>query len=127
MPIDINRFFRGTLRLGREWVGPERTGRQVDGQTRVGEGTGAVRDAGHGIEVGWIIGISTDLIRDRLVYHTVNDTADRLDPAALMGIRSLLTAFPFVFMAAGMVALSFYPTDAAMHRHMIEEIKAKMK
>jgi hypothetical protein len=119
MPIDINRFFRGTLRLGREWVGPERTGRQVVGQTRGGEGTDAVRFADHGIEVGWIIGISTDLIRARLVYHTVNDTADRLDPAALMGIRSLLTVFPFVSMVAGIVILSFYPIDAAMHRHMM--------
>ncbi len=47
--------------------------------------------------------------------------------AALMGIRSLLTVFPFVFMVAGIVILSFYPIDAAMHRHMIEEIKAKKK
>ncbi len=30
-------------------------------------------------------------------------------------------------MAAGIVILSFYPIDAAMHRHMIEEIKAKKK
>ena len=29
--------------------------------------------------------------------------------AALMGIRSLLTVFPFVFMAAGIVILSFLP------------------
>ncbi len=47
------------------------------------------------------------------------------DGAALMGIRSLLTIFPLVFMVAGIVILSFFPIDAAMHRHMIEEIKAK--
>ena len=47
--------------------------------------------------------------------------------AALMGIRSLLTVFPFVFMAAGIVILSFYPIDAAMHRHMIDQIRAKKK
>jgi aminopeptidase YwaD len=48
-----------------------------------GGGTDAVRFADHGIAVASIIGISTDLIREGLVYHTVNDTVDKLDPAAV--------------------------------------------
>ncbi len=48
-----------------------------------GGGTDAVRFADHGIEVASIIGISTQLIREGLVYHTVNDTADHLDPEAV--------------------------------------------
>jgi hypothetical protein len=48
-----------------------------------GGGTDAVRFADHGIEVASIIGISTKLIREGLVYHTVNDTVDKLDPKAV--------------------------------------------
>jgi GPH family glycoside/pentoside/hexuronide:cation symporter len=45
--------------------------------------------------------------------------------AALMGIRSLLTIFPFVFIVAGIVILSFFPIDARTHRRMVEEIRAR--
>ncbi len=48
-----------------------------------GGGTDAVRFADHGIEVASIIGISTELIREGLVYHTVDDTVDKLDPKAV--------------------------------------------
>jgi hypothetical protein len=48
-----------------------------------GGGTDAVRFADHGIEVASIIGISTHYVRDGLIYHTVNDTVDRLDPEAV--------------------------------------------
>jgi hypothetical protein len=48
-----------------------------------GGGTDAVRFADHGIEVASIIGISTALIREGLVYHTVNDTVEKLDPEAV--------------------------------------------
>ncbi|MBN2224889.1 MAG: M28 family peptidase [Deltaproteobacteria bacterium] len=48
-----------------------------------GGGTDAVRFADYGIEVASIIGISTDLIREGLVYHTVNDTVEKLDPKAV--------------------------------------------
>ncbi len=44
---------------------------------------------------------------------------------ALMGIRSLLTLFPFVFIIAGVVILSFFPIDARTHRRMVEEIRAR--
>jgi GPH family glycoside/pentoside/hexuronide:cation symporter len=44
---------------------------------------------------------------------------------ALMGIRSLLTIIPLVFIVAGIVILSFFPIDARMHRHIIEQIREK--
>ena len=46
---------------------------------------------------------------------------------ALLGIRLLLTLLPFAFILAGIVILSFFPIDAAMHRHMIDQIRAKKK
>ena len=48
-----------------------------------GGGTDAVRFADHGIEVASIIGLSTKLIREGLVYHTVHDTVDKIEPAAV--------------------------------------------
>lgn len=46
---------------------------------------------------------------------------------ALMGIRSLLTVCPLLFIILGIVVLSFYPISATMHRQMIEQIRAKKK
>ena len=58
-----------------------------------GGGTDAVRFADHGIEVASIIGISTDLIREGLVYHTVNDTVDRLDPRAVKACMEIAVEY----------------------------------
>lgn len=48
-----------------------------------GGGTDAAPFAQAGVETTSIIGISTDFIRDGLVYHTANDTAKNLDPNAV--------------------------------------------
>ncbi len=48
-----------------------------------GGGTDAAVFATNGIEVASVIGISTKLVREGLIYHTMADTADRLDPHAV--------------------------------------------
>jgi len=48
-------------------------------------------------------------------------------PAALFGIRSLLTLIPLFFIVLGIVILSFFPIDAATHRNMVEQIRARKK
>jgi aminopeptidase YwaD len=48
-----------------------------------GGGTDAAVFAANGIEVASVIGISTKLVRTGLVYHTLNDTVNRLDPQAI--------------------------------------------
>jgi GPH family glycoside/pentoside/hexuronide:cation symporter len=44
---------------------------------------------------------------------------------ALLGIRSLLTVLPLLFIVLGIVTLFFFPIDARMHRRMVEEIRVK--
>jgi len=41
---------------------------------------------------------------------------------ALLGIRLMITFVPLLFIIPGIILVSFYPIDAGMHAHMLEEI-----
>jgi hypothetical protein len=46
-------------------------------------GTDAAESARRGIPSTSIIALSTDIFRDRLVYHTMRDTVEHIEPAAV--------------------------------------------
>jgi hypothetical protein len=59
--------------------GPQRLYRMAFG----GGGTDSAELARIGVQATTLIGLSTDLVRDGLVYHTLNDTVEAIDPAAV--------------------------------------------
>jgi aminopeptidase YwaD len=59
--------------------GPQRFYRMAFG----GGGTDAAELAKVGVQATTLIGLSTALVRDGLVYHTLNDTVDAIEPAAV--------------------------------------------
>ena len=59
--------------------GPQRFYRMAFG----GGGTDAAELAKAGVQATTLIGLSTALVRDGLVYHTLNDTVEAIEPAAV--------------------------------------------
>ena len=70
---------RRAARLCANAGGPQRFYRMAFG----GGGTDAAELAKVGVQATTLIGLSTALVRDGLVYHTQNDTVDAIDPAAV--------------------------------------------
>jgi aminopeptidase YwaD len=58
-----------------------------------GGGTDAARFAAAGIEAASLVGISTDFIRDRLVYHTEKDIVQNLEPEAIEAALNIAVNF----------------------------------
>ncbi len=58
-----------------------------------GGATDAAEFAKSGIETVSLIGMENKLIRDNLVYHTMNDTPDKIEPAAVLACLKIISQY----------------------------------
>ena len=60
-----------------------------------GGGTDAAEFARIGVPATSLLGMENRFVRDGLSYHTMGDTADKIDPAAVRATLEIVTGFIF--------------------------------
>ena len=93
---DINGSRKLSLRMAEDCV---RLARELGYQARTapmtfgGGGTDAAEYARIGVETTTLIAVSIKMVRDRLVYHTLDDQVDNLDPKAVQAAFRIAHAY----------------------------------